>query len=663
MTKISALRYKQKKKEGYTMTEPITSKRKILPLLTAIVAAAVLISGCESSKNGENTSSNTTVSTGTSTDGTDSTTASTTEPVKITEGYIAVPDSVTIPTDGNTIVFEGSTIEAKGNGMSVDGNKVTITSSGIYTISGTLDDGQIIVDTTNDGTVVLALYGVTMYSSVSAPIYVVDAQDVTIKLIDDTISSISDNSSYTYDSDTETDPNSTIFSKESLTFTGNGTLIVNANYKNAIASKDDLTFESGTYQITSIEDGIVGKDSVTVTSGTFTIESGVDGIKSTNATDADKGTVTIKDGAFSITSTNDAIQAETALTINGGTFNLTTGGGSANASASHGNNDWGGGMDWGNWTKPDGQPTNPGGQQTMSTTSEDTTDTESTSAKGLKGLVSVTINGGTFNIYSADDSLHSNDTVTINNGTFSIASGDDGAHADNSLIINDGTIDITKSYEGLEGCVIEINGGKITLVSSDDGINVAGGNDSSGFGMGFGGQQSTTASSEYYLKITGGYIYINAGGDGLDSNGDIIMTAGEVYVDGPVDNGNGALDYQDNFTISGGILVAVGSSGMAEPPSTSSTQNTIAVTANFSVGDVITLKDSSGNTLLTYNVTKTAASAIISIPEIATGSTYTVYTNDTETGNVTVSSAVSYIGGSGGWFGGGGGGNMGGGRR
>lgn len=633
-------------------------------ILALALSAAIAATGCGPANTGENTTSSTTASnsageTTTASDNPESVTTTTqqkTDQVIYTAGeYTAVPDSVSIPTSGNTIVFERSSIEAKGNGMTVDGNTVTITSAGIYTISGTLDDGKIIVNATNDGNVVLALYGVTMYCSSSAPIYVENADSVIIKLIDETISSISDNSSYTYADATETDPNAAIFSKDALTFTGNGTLIVNGNYKNAISCKDDLIIESGSYQISSIEDGIIGKDSVLVKSGAFTIKAGIDGIKANNYTDADKGTITIKDGTFNIEATNDGIQAETTLTIDGGSFDFTTGGGSANASSGDNNNDWG------NWTM------DPNTRLPMSS-SADTSDetlllsssdtTESTSAKGLKGLTSIVINGGTFNLDTSDDALHSNGTIVINNGTFNIASGDDGIHADEKLTINNCTMDITKSYEGLESSAIELTGGNIKLVSSDDGINVAGGNDSSGFMRP--GQQSdySSGTDNYYLTISGGYLYMNAGGDGLDSNGTITMTGGEVYVDGPVNNGNGAIDYQNAFNISGGILVAVGSSGMAEPPSNTSTQNTIAITTSYSAGDIITLKNSAGETIFTYTVSKTAGSAIISTAQIKTGETYTAFTNDTDVGNVTVSGSVSYIGGSGGWFGGGGGGGM-----
>lgn len=104
---------------------------------------------------------------------------------------------------------------------------------------------------------------------------------------------------------------------------------------------------------------------------------------------------------------------------------------------------------------------------------------EETSAKGIKSVIGLTIDGGTFTIDYADDAVHSNENLVINGGTFVISSGDDAFHADSNLEVNDGDISITKSYEGIESSAITINDGDIRIVSSDDSLNVAGGNDGS----------------------------------------------------------------------------------------------------------------------------------------------------------------------------------------
>ena len=148
------------------------------------------------------------------------------------------------------------------------------------------------------------------------------------------------------------------------------------------------------------------------------------------------------------------------------------------------------------------------------------------SAKGIKGAVCVIIDGGDFTIDAADDGIHSNGSVVINGGTFTIASGDDGIHADASLEINGGDIHITDSYEGIESAIITINDGNIHILASDDGINVAGGKDGSGMnpalgaggrpGRGPGQDAFSTASGNYFLYIHGGYVVVEASGDGID---------------------------------------------------------------------------------------------------------------------------------------------------
>ena len=99
--------------------------------------------------------------------------------------------------------------------------------------------------------------------------------------------------------------------------------------------------------------------------------------------------------------------------------------------------------------------------------------------KGLKAGNNIVIEDGTFNLNTSDDSIHSNNYIGISNGTYYISSGDDGIHADNEIIIEGGSIDIKESYEGIEAAKITIYNGDISVVASDDGINVAGGSDSS----------------------------------------------------------------------------------------------------------------------------------------------------------------------------------------
>ena len=315
-------------------------------------------------------------------------------------------------------------------------------------------------------------------------------------------------------------------------------------------------------------------------------------------------------------------------------------------------------------------------------------DTDTTSTKGIKSDGALYVNGGTFTINSADDSFHSNSDVTINDGTYTISSGDDGMHADSALLVNGGTITVTESYEGLEGLNVTINDGKIDITASDDGMNAAGGNDQSGFGGmggdGFKGMQApdaqksdsasdstsdntqksddtsdtaqttgniavaaqksdsssdtsqdtdTASEDEMWMVINGGYVHVLAGGDGLDSNGDLTINGGEVYVDGPSDNGNSAIDYgeKSSFYINGGTVVAVGSSGMAEDVSSDSKQQVafVKLDSQADAGDVI-LKDADGNEIISYTAQKKYDCVIISTADLKAGQTYTLSASGSE---------------------------------
>ena len=262
----------------------------------------------------------------------------------------------------------------------------------------------------------------------------------------------------------------------------------------------------------------------------------------------------------------------------------------------------------------------------------------------------LTISGGTFDIDTLDDAIHSNADVTVSGGTLDISTGDDGIHSDNNTVVSGGEINIAKCYEGLEGQTVTVSGGKVTLTSSDDGINAAGG-DNQGVGGGF-GPDSFSADSEAKITITGGEIHVNASGDGLDSNGDIEISGGTVYVYGPTSNGNGSLDYENNAVITGGTVIMAGSSGMAMNFGSESTQGSIlASTGNASAGTAVKLTDSSGNVIAEFTPTVSFQTVVISTPDITSDGTYTLTVGDS-TQEITMS---GYIYGSGmsGDFGGG----------
>lgn len=341
----------------------------------------------------------------------------------------------------------------------------------------------------------------------------------------------------------------------------------------AVHSNGSVVIEGGTLSLASADEGIHGDVDVELRGGEVTISKAKDGVKG--------GTVRIVDGMLSIVASADGVQGETAVAMTGGKVTAKTGGGSGRAV---------------------------GANET---------------AKGMKGASSLTIGGGEVSIDAADDALHSNATLVLSDGTFSLATADDAIHADTKVEIRGGTIDISKSYEGLESRNVIIDGGTIRLVSSDDGINTSDG--------------SGATSGNWPLTVNGGRIVVYAGGDGVDANGPMVMTGGDLIVHGPTRNDNGALDYA-SFRITSGRVVAAGSSGMAQAPGgQSSTQYAVLVnfTAAQAANTLFHIRGADGVEVVTFRPSKTYQSVGFTSAALARNATYQVYTGGTHTGTAT----------------------------
>lgn len=538
-----------------------------------------------------------------------------------------------------TLSDDGITGET--DGVVIDGQMVTITAEGTYIFSGTLSEGQIVVDADN-AKVQIVFDNVDITCASSAAVYVKSAEKVFVTLAEGSQNTLRNTDEYVAIDDNNID--AVIFAKSDLTLNGTGSLTIVSAEGHGIVSKDDLKITGGTYDITAAGHALSGKDSVRIADGTFILTAEKDGIHAENADDEEKGYIYIADGDFAITSDGDGMDASNIVQIEDGTFDITAGGGTANSQKTYELDMPGGGMSQ-NIERPDGESMpqmgeKPDGENMPQDT---TTDESGTSTKGIKAGGGMHLNGGTYQIDSADDSIHSNANITIADGTYTLATGDDGVHADDALTVNGGTITVTESYEGLEGLTVTINDGTIDITARDDGVNAAGGTDQSGFGTfgdHFKGMDSAddeteeTTDNEMWMELNGGYIHILAGGDGVDSNGDLTINGGEIYIDGPSDNGNSAIDYDDRSSayVNGGTLVAIGSSGMAEVMSDSSKQKVLMVKLGeqMEAGDVV-LTDSEGNAIVSYTALKSYDCVIISTAEVESGATYTLTISGTTT--------------------------------
>lgn len=531
------------------------------------------------------------------------------------------------------IRLNGTSAACDSDAVKISGSTVTITDEGTYILSGSLNDGMVIIDAEKTGKTQLVLDGVTIHSETCAPIYVRQADKVFLTLAPGSTNTLSNGGSFTAIDENNID--AVIFSKDDLTLNGSGILIVTSPAGHGIVSKDSLKITGGIYDINCASHGLAGKDDVCIVNADFTIVSDKDGIHSENDDDAALGFVYIQSGSFDISAEGDGISAAACLQIEDGSFRILSGGGSVNGTAPS-SESWGSFMGGGRHEGGKMGGGMMGGAPGEPPEAEDTAD--STSMKGIKAGAALTINGGVFTIDTADDAVHSNDCVTVSGGTFEIASGDDGFHADVTLTVTGGTIRITGSYEGLEGQYVVISGGDITLTASDDGVNAAGGTDSSGTGGrdGMFGGPGMGSSSNGSITISGGTLNITAYGDGIDANGSLEITGGNIIVSGPTQGDTSTLDYDTSAVISGGTFIGTGASGMAQTFS-SSEQGVIAVsTGEQSAGTQITLTDKAGNTLISYTPALSFAVVILSSPEMIQGETY-VITVGTLSGEFTAS--------------------------
>lgn len=455
---------------------------------------------------------------------------------------------------------------------------LTLTEAGDYVLSGTLTDGSVIINAPEDAKPHLILNGAHIASQSAAALYVISADKVFVTLADGSENGVSAAGDSAEDDYANVD--AAIFARCDISFNGSGSLSVSSAKGHGIVSKDDLVFTGGSYMIQAANHGISGKDSIRIADGSFVVTAGKNCLDSDNDEDSDKGFIYIAGGSFDLSSGNDACHCF-----------------------------------------------------------------------------------GDFDFLA---------------GSMEISAADDGVHSDAALSVSGGSITISLCYEGLEGVTVDISGGAIDITSSDDGINAANGSSDSaqdtnegtpadfaggapdmsgdppekpdgsgdtsgasgsmpdapadmpeaptnmpgGTGGGFvSGDDPFAADSSCLVTLSGGMVRINAQGDGIDSNGDLVISGGEVYVSGPRNGGDGALDYNGSGTISGGIVVACGMGGMSQNLSNG---NQCSAMINLSGSGEIKLTDASGNVLLSYTPADDYSCIVVSCPELAEGSEYTL---------------------------------------
>lgn len=587
------------------------------------------------------------------------------------------------------ITLEDDSTKVKGNtkAVSVKDNCITISAGGTYRLSGRLTKGQVLV--TGSEKVKLYLDGVEI-TSPSGPALVCTNEKRTIlslaKGSQNTLTDSADNA------DTEINGCNVsacaLFAQDKLTINGSGSLTVTGSSVDGIVCKDDLKLVNGTITVEAAQDGVKGKDCVAMFGADLNVTAGNDGIKSTESNDDTKGFLQLEQGSATVQAGGDCLQAETLVWIADGTYHLTSSGTAVNAETGEANSSKGihcggnppsGDMPSGNPPElPDGEtfgggnfggngntpPDNADNRQNaaasdasaipaaaMQSTADPSTDAGATAAaatttaaedatsKGIKCGGNLTMSGGSCTIDSTDHAVHAAGTAVFSGTTLEITSDNKGISSHGDLEISGGDITIHSCTEGVESkAEMTISGGNVRILdASDDGLNTGG-----------------SDSGSHAVTISGGYIYVNASGDGVDSNSTWEMSGGTLLVCGPTSGGDGSLDANGNMTYTGGTLLALSSKGMMEYPESGCL---IATNCNAAAGEQISIVDKNGTVLATLQSPKAVSDVIYGIGDsdsadytIVTGGTYDGTLNEDgygEGGSVSGGTEVTANGGTG----------------
>lgn len=489
-----------------------------LKLFALLAAAALLLASCAGTDtNQSDTSSGTSSNAGSQGGTSNAPDNSTSAPADVSDMFTkrdldqSYDESKCIKVD-----LSSGSITPAANGVTVSGGNVTIKKEGVYIITGSAADGQIIVDADKAEKIQLVLNGLTLTSATSAAIYVRSADKVFITTAAGSENRLENGGKYVAIDDNNID--ACIFSKSDLTLGGSGSLTVVAAEGHGVVSKDDLCITGGQYVINAKKHALSGKDSVRIAGGSFQLTSGKDGIHAENKDDATKGFAYISGGDIKISADDDGIHAASTLTICGGNIDI------------------------------------------------------SKSDEGLEGL-SVNISGGNIRIVSKDDGINaaggnkSTDRfgpfggaategaeIVISGGVININAGGDGVDSNGKLAVSGGSLFISGPTSNGDSAIdfeteAVITGGTVVAAGS------------MGMAENF-GTSSTQCSMLVNLGGSAGSavtLYDSDGGEILSYTPEkayqcVVISCGEISVGKTytVRTGNGQTQVQMTSTIYGG---------------------------------------------------------------------------------------------------------------
>lgn len=531
----------------------------------------------------------------------------------------------------NTGTINLSDLTYTGNGIEITGTKILITAGGDYTVTGTLEDGNITVKTKEK--VKLRLSGASITSGEDPCIYFKDADKAYITVTEGT-----ENYLTAHNSD-----KGAVYSKEKLEIKGSGTLTVDSASGHGIKVADNLTIENGTLNITAAGDGINVDNTFKMTDGTVNISAKGDGIASDSI-------VIINGGIVNIETTGEPIVPEASQAQTGSNFR--------------------------------------GGMRGAASVEFET------SSKGIKADWMLYISGGDITVKSADHAVHSADEIEITGGNLTLSSAYKkgiAGHGNVTVSGSDTFIDIKKSTEGIESKnVVTINDGTIKIVASDDGINSAGGktggmmggmnmaagirppmteqdaaifnrdhntnslpgdtraqrrdfedgkpfpgdagfqwqNFAGGNGFASGNRGGMGGNQKDCIIVNGGNIEVTAGNDCFDANGNMILNGGTIKVittHGALIGFDAVLDADGTITVGEAVtFIAAGKGGAQGIINASQNMITLYGEAAYNAGENICITDEAGNTMIEYSPKESFSVVVIASPYLKLEQTYTL---------------------------------------
>ncbi|WP_430867898.1 carbohydrate-binding domain-containing protein [Demequina aurantiaca] len=490
------------------------------------------------------------------------------------------------------------------SGVSVDGDTVTITAGGTYILSGTLTAGSIVIDAADED-VTVVLDGVDVTAAGVGAFNVVEASNVLVYLAEGSHNSLSDADGAAVDETDEDAPNAAMYSSADLWIAGSGELAV-TGVNDGITSKDSLVIASGTVTVTAGDDGVRGKDHLVILDGTLTVDAGGDALKSDNEgkeddPDAVVGVIWIEGGTLNLKAGSDAADAARQVTINGGDLEIAAGDDGLHSDAV--------------LRIADG---------TINITE---------SEEGIEGAY-VYLSGGDVVVVAADDGINVSGgletseaseaavvtdaaaTTTDTPADAQMAGG--GQRPGGDSMTTDQTADGGNSSDPRTSVTVATDLGDVTVSDLEDG--------------GFGGPAEED-NGDRFLEVSGGTFIIDTESDGVDVNGSMTMTGGTIVVTSTSDNDQGAIDVDDTFTLTGGTLAANGASGMAVGPEAGG-QGSLGIMFSLALPaeTVITITDSSGSDVASFETSKVSQSVIYSSADLVLGDEYSVTIGGTASG-------------------------------